>query len=201
MFLSFGTNSSRDLADDQDAMLIDGRKDIVQDQGRNYRARHAHPDDDFPDDDAPDDDVTDESAEAVADAVEAVPDATVVAAADEWIEPEDFRFAARPYTWTRGRTRPVQDLSLETLVSTMDMGRHLTTCYSAEHTAIAALCADVRSVAEVAALLALPLGVARVLLADMIDNGWMYVHHNPMGSENVPGLPLMERVLAGLHRL
>ncbi len=192
MFLSVGSNGSRDLTGDQNTMLITGLGDIVWNLGPNGdRARHAQPDDD----------ITDALTEAAADAVESSPDATVVAAADDWAEPEDFRFAVRPYTWTQGRTRPVQDLSVETLVSTMAVGRHVTMNYSAEHTAIAALCADVRSVAEVAALLALPLGVARVLLADMIDNGWMHVHHNPAGSGSAPGLSLMERVLAGLQRL
>jgi hypothetical protein len=60
---------------------------------------------------------------------------------------------------------------------------------------------DVRSVAEVAALLAVPLGVARVLLADMIDTGLVYVHRNPTEAGSPPGLSLMERVLAGLHQL
>jgi hypothetical protein len=59
----------------------------------------------------------------------------------------------------------------------------------------------VRSVAEIAALLALPLGVVRVLLADMIDNGLMRAHRNPTASGSPPDLSLMKRVLAGLHRL
>ncbi|MGH3826980.1 MAG: DUF742 domain-containing protein [Pseudonocardiaceae bacterium] len=124
-------------------------------------------------------------------------------AADEWAtdagdESEDFRLAARPYTWTRGRTRPVADLAVETLVSTSDEGRDMSAICSAEHAAIAELCADIRSVAEVAALLTLPLGVARVLLADMIDTGLVRVHRNP---EGVPDLVMLERVLAGLQRL
>jgi hypothetical protein len=95
----------------------------------------------------------------------------------------------------------VQDLAVETLVSTSDAGRDVTTTHSAEHSAIAGLCADVRSVAEVAALLALPLGVARVLLADMIDTGLVHVHRNPTAFGNSPDLSLMERVLAGLNQL
>jgi hypothetical protein len=130
----------------------------------------------------------------------------MVEAADEWAVgewdgPEDFRFTARPYIWTGGRTQPVADLAVEALVSTSDEGRDLTAICSTEHAAVARLCADIRSVAEVAALLALPLGVARVLLADMIDIGLVSVHHNPMGLESAAGLSLMERVLAGLHRL
>lgn len=114
---------------------------------------------------------------------------------------ENFRFAVRPYSWTRGRTRPVRDLAVETLVSTSDAGRDLTAIYSAEQGAIAELCAEVRSVAEVAALLALPLGVARVLLADMIDTGLVHMHRNPVGSGSAPDTELMERVRAGLDRL
>lgn len=127
--------------------------------------------------------------------------AEVVESADEWGEPADFRSVVRPYTWTAGRTRPVQDLAIETLVSTSDEGRSLTSICSAEHAAIVELCTEIRSVAEVAALLTLPLGVARVLLADMIDAGLVYVHHNPLGWDNGPDLSLLERVLDGLSRL
>lgn len=120
---------------------------------------------------------------------------------EEWDGPADFRFVVRPYTWTRGRTRPVQDLAVETLVSTSDEGRDVTAICSAEHAAIAELCADIRSVAEVAALLALPLGVARVLLADMIETGLVKVYRNPLGLGTTPDLSLMEQVLGGLYNL
>jgi hypothetical protein len=95
----------------------------------------------------------------------------------------------------------VQDLAIETLVSTSDEGRDMTSICSAEHAAIAQLCTEMRSVAEVAALLSLPLGVARVLLADMIDAGLVHVHRNPMGWGDAPDLALLERVLDGLYRL
>lgn len=120
---------------------------------------------------------------------------------DEWGEPEDFTLSVRPYSWTRGRTRPVQDLALETLVSTSRQGRDPTRITSIEHHAIVGLCAEVRSVAEVAALLSLPLGIARVLLADMIDLGLVRVHGGAGAAGSAPNLSLMERVLAGLHRL
>ncbi|MGH3776708.1 MAG: DUF742 domain-containing protein [Pseudonocardiaceae bacterium] len=173
--------------------LIDDRLDataLPRDRD-GYRARHAQPDDG----------VDVESVE-VAGVVTEPPAGTAVAkVADEWDEAEDFRLIVRPYTWTQGRTRPVQDLAVETLVSTSDVGRDVITTHSVEHSAIAGLCADVRSVAEVAALLALPLGVARVLLADMIDTGLVHVHRNPAESGSSPGVSLMERVLAGLHEL
>jgi Protein of unknown function (DUF742) len=160
-----------------DTTVIDEPRQAPQDPGRDgYRARHARP----------------------------TPGA--IGASGEWAEgdgegPEDFRFAVRPYTWTRGRTRPVADLAVETLVSTSEQGRDTLAICSAEYAAIAQLCSEVRSVAEVAALLALPLGVIRVLLADMIDAGLVHVHRNLMGWGSAPGLSMMERVLAGLHQL
>ncbi|HWR46074.1 MAG TPA: DUF742 domain-containing protein, partial [Pseudonocardiaceae bacterium] len=144
--------------------LIDWPGEVALGPGRDgYRARHAQPADHVVDD-PPD------AADAAGHPVEppagtAVVEATDEWTVDEWDGPEDFRFAVRPYTWTRGRTRPLQDLAVETLVSTSDEGRDVPAICSAEHAAIAELCADIRSVAEVAALLALPLGVARVLLA------------------------------------
>jgi Protein of unknown function (DUF742) len=160
-----------------DTTVIDEPRAVPQDPGRDgYRARHAQP------------------------------TPAPLRASEEWAEgegeePEDFRFAVRPYTWTRGRTRPVAYLALETLVSTSEQGRDTSAICSVEHAAIAQLCSEVRSVAEVAALLALPLGVVRVLLADMIDTGLVHVHRNLMGWGSAPGLSMMERVLAGLHQL
>jgi hypothetical protein len=90
--------------------------------------------------------------------------------------------AVRPYAWTRGRTRPVYDLAVETLVSTIDHGQDgALTCV--EHRSVARLCHEPRSVAEVAALLSLPLGVARVVLSDMADIGLVMVHQTagPVG--------------------
>jgi len=60
---------------------------------------------------------------------------------------------------------------------------------------------EARAVAGGAALLALPLGTARVLLADMIDLGLLRVPGNPAAPGSRPDLTLLERVLAGLHRL
>jgi hypothetical protein len=124
---------------------------------------------------------------------------------DEWSEPAFGASVVRPYTWTRGRTSPAFDLAVETLVSTTEHGYDMAVLACPEHRAVAELCGDPRSVAEVAALLSLPLGVARVLLADMADIGLVVVHRNPPGEEGSradrPDMVLMERVLSGLRRL
>ena len=175
-------------ASDQESTLIDGVYEITPEQvAARYRARHAY--------------LTDADAGLPNKPVDAT---EINEAVDEWGEPEDFRSIVRPYTWTQGRTRPVQDLAIETLVSTSDEGRSLTSLCSTEHAAIVELCTEIRSVAEVAALLALPLGVARVLLADVIDTGLVHVHRNSLGSlgwDRGPDLSLLERVLDGLYRL
>jgi hypothetical protein len=127
--------------------------------------------------------------------------ASAFAGSDEWSEPADAASVVRPYTWTRGRTAPVFDLAVETLVSTSERGLDMAMRTTEENRAVAELCRAPRSVAEVAALLSLPLGVARVLLADMADIGLIVVHRSANGSGNIPDMVLMERVLSGLRRL
>jgi len=109
--------------------------------------------------------------------------------------------AVRPYTWTRGRTKSGFDLAVETLLSTSQRGREQVAMLPIEHRAVAHLCEQTRSVAEVAALLTIPLGVARVLLGDMAGLGLVVVHQSVTGAGNPPDLALMERVLSGLRRL
>jgi hypothetical protein len=195
LFRSFGSSGADNPASEHDAALVDETGGLALDQVRGeYRARHAQAEQH-----AGNGLQVDEPTEPSLDSarVEAADEWAV----EEWDGPDDFRFVVRPYSWTQGRTRPVQDLAVETLVSTSDEGRDLTSICSAEHAAIAQLCTDMRSVAEVAALLSLPLGVARVLLADMIDTGLVHVHRNPTGWGDAPSLALLERVLDGLYRL
>jgi hypothetical protein len=90
---------------------------------------------------------------------------------------------------------------VETLVSTSDQGRNVAALTNVEHRSVAGLCHEPRSVAEVAALLSLPLGVARVVLGDMADIGLVMVHQTAGGAGDVPDVALMERVLSGLRRL
>jgi hypothetical protein len=109
--------------------------------------------------------------------------------------------AVRPYAWTRGRTKSGFDLAIETLVSTSRQGREQLGLLQMEHRSVADLCDQPRSVAEVAALLSIPLGVARVLLGDMAGLGVVTVHQTASSTGKEPDLALMERVLSGLRRL
>ncbi|MFE9253456.1 DUF742 domain-containing protein, partial [Streptomyces sp. NPDC007088] len=93
----------------------------------------------------------------------------------------------RPYAMTGGRTRPRYQLAIEALVSTtadpMQMSGLLP-----EHQRICHLCREVKSVAEVSALLTMPLGVARILVADLAEAGLVAIHQ-PGGDENAGGQP------------
>lgn len=110
--------------------------------------------------------------------------------------------AVRPYAWTRGRTKSGFELAIETLVSVSGRARGHLDRLPMEHRAVADLLVEqTRSVAEVAALLALPLGVARVLLGDMAAEGTVTVHQTASTPGDMPDLALMERVLSGLRRL
>jgi hypothetical protein len=115
-------------------------------------------------------------------------------------EPPESSFV-RPYAWTRGRTRPAYDLAVETLLSTTAQGHDPVQVTQYEHRMIADLCREPKSVAEVGALLSLPLGVARVLLGDMAAHGSIVVHETASSTGDAPDMALMERVLSGLRRL
>ncbi len=105
----------------------------------------------------------------------------------------------RAYAWTGGRTTSEVHLEIETLVS---VNERSATAVRPEHHEVLALCSMPRSVAEIAALRGLPLGVTRVLLGDMAAHGLIDVHRTASSyGEDRPDSALMERVLAGLRRL
>ncbi|GAA3686307.1 hypothetical protein GCM10022224_058910 [Nonomuraea antimicrobica] len=115
-------------------------------------------------------------------------------------EPEPERSSlVRMYAVTGGRTTPRTELAMEALVSSATSAQ-LGTTYTREYRAISELCRQVRSVAEISALLGVPLGVARVLIADMEADGLVRVYQ-PQLEAGLPDRGLLERVLSGLRRL
>jgi hypothetical protein len=109
----------------------------------------------------------------------------------------------RPYAWTGGRTTANVDLRLETLISVAESGAGAAMRVSSpEQRSIVEMCELPRSVAEVSAVLSIPLGVARVLVSDLIESGVVSVHETNGGSVGGRAdLALLERVLSGLRRL
>ncbi|MFI2368818.1 DUF742 domain-containing protein [Streptomyces sp. NPDC018833] len=108
----------------------------------------------------------------------------------------------RPYAMTGGRTRPRYQLAIEALVSTTADPARLQGQLP-EHQRICRLCFEIKSVAEISALLTIPLGVARILVADLAEAGLVAIHQ-PGGDAAAGGQPavtLLERVLSGLRKL
>lgn len=83
----------------------------------------------------------------------------------------------RPYMMTRGRTRPQGvDLPLEALISTTPRGRSTVAEQAFERRPILQQCETPVSIAEVASGIGVPLGVARVVVADLVGDGLVQVH-------------------------
>ncbi|MGW0786839.1 DUF742 domain-containing protein [Streptomyces sp. NPDC002911] len=114
----------------------------------------------------------------------------------------------RPYSLTGGRTRFTHVLLVETFVAALEAPeerRELTNGNLASRVmpelhAIVELCRRMRTVAEISALLKMPLGVVRVLLSDLADQGKIRVYGTGHGTGQ-PDRALLERVLDGLRRL
>lgn len=104
------------------------------------------------------------------------------------------------YALTRGRTRSVgPDLPLETLVTTTDAGLHRPSSLQAERRMIVELCAAPISVAEIAAHVRIPVGVARVLVSDLASGGYLAVHLPQSTGDDRPNAAILERLLDGLR--
>ena len=106
----------------------------------------------------------------------------------------------RPYTVTGGRTQPRYKLALEALVTATVYEPRDLSVLAPECQAILQFCLDWRSVAEISAVLRMPLGVARILVADMSADGLVRVHQRD-DSEGRPDMNLLERVLSGLRKI
>ena len=106
----------------------------------------------------------------------------------------------RPYAITGGRTRPKFDIPLETIIVATHKGDDNSSRLTLERARIVELCQQPLSLAEISAYLHVPLGVARVLVGDMTEEG--YVEFNrPSTTDERPDLKLLERVLDGLQAL
>ena len=106
----------------------------------------------------------------------------------------------RPYAVTRGRTKPSYHLQIEAMVAASHYEARDLSVLSPECQAILGFCRDWRSVAEISAVLKMPLGVARVLIGDMAMDGLVRVHQIDH-EQGRPDMNLLERVLSGLRKL
>ncbi|HEX3786006.1 MAG TPA: DUF742 domain-containing protein [Pseudonocardiaceae bacterium] len=107
--------------------------------------------------------------------------AGVEAAGDGGDDDDSF---VRPFIVTGGRTRPLHDgLRIETLV--VSLPEALTAPLHFEQRQIVHRCRTPLSLAEVAALIGVPLGVARVLVADLYTDNFVTLREPQAVPEHV----------------
>ncbi|XVQ09841.1 DUF742 domain-containing protein [Spirillospora sp. CA-255316] len=102
---------------------------------------------------------------------------------------------------TGGRTRPVDGrLRVETVISAPPSA--LSAPLGFERRRIVEACQRPAAVAEVAHTLRVPVGVARVLIADLVAEGLVTVHEHAGGAGGEgPSLSLLERIRDGVRAL
>jgi Protein of unknown function (DUF742) len=111
------------------------------------------------------------------------------------------RRIVRPYVLTYGRTRAEGiDVPLDAAVVALIPPTRLDPAASPEARSMVAMCHDPIPLAEVAARLGVPLGVARVLVADLTAAGVLAVRASrPPGAH--ADVNLLERLLDGIRSL
>ncbi|GAA3443410.1 DUF742 domain-containing protein [Planomonospora venezuelensis] len=118
----------------------------------------------------------------------------------EWID-EEAGPVVRPYAMTGGRTKPSStafDL-LSMVVATgaaVSPRAHL----GSQHRKLLGLVGRARPIAEIASDVELPIGVIRVLLGDLLDQGLILVRQ-PMPAAASPAQSLLQEVINGLRAL
>jgi hypothetical protein len=106
----------------------------------------------------------------------------------------------RPYSVTRGRTQPARtDLDLITLVVS-DTHEHVE--MEPEYTEVLRLCRTPLSIAEISAMLALPVAVVKILVADLIEHGYVaFRSPRSVVDDEPPNMNVLRAVLDGIRRL
>ncbi|TGD86735.1 DUF742 domain-containing protein [Mycolicibacterium sp. CH28] len=108
----------------------------------------------------------------------------------------------RPYSLTAGRTDTAVDLPVEAPIQTLRPALQQHWPSGDVRGRICRLCTDSPSVAEISALLELPLGVARVLVGDLVAAGYLRVQTTLTDrSTHDERRDLIGRTLRGLRAL
>ena len=118
--------------------------------------------------------------------------------------PDDHRHRDRVvpvYAFTGGRTRTAgQELPLEAVVTATGLSASFRASLRMESRAIVELCVRPKSLAEVGAALRVPVGVARVLVGDLANGGYLEVHlPRAADGDGGPSHEILGRLLDGLR--
>ncbi|MDL4777645.1 MULTISPECIES: DUF742 domain-containing protein [Thermomonosporaceae] len=107
----------------------------------------------------------------------------------------------RPYVMTSGRIEPTRGkFDLITLVVSVGAEPDGAVGLGPEHVAIARLCQSVMSVAELTGHLNLPIATVRVLLGDLLDQGFISMQE-PEPEADMHDIRLYKAVIDGLRAL
>jgi len=108
----------------------------------------------------------------------------------------------RPYAVTRGRTSDVRHgLDIITLVVAVRSASEAR-LLEPEYGEIVRMCQSALSVAEVSAKLHLPLVVTKILIGDLINDGYLIFRSPPPSSRTgAPDIKLLQAVLNGIRKL
>ena len=124
-------------------------------------------------------------------------------AGGKWVD-RDSDPVVRPYALTGGRTEPADGEVLDLIAIIVDSGQPAEPAdrlaLSPEHRRILKLCQQPATVADVASDTGLPVGVIRVLLADLIQQGRIRVMPGREAGQQ-PSAQLLREVLHGLRAL
>lgn len=104
----------------------------------------------------------------------------------------------RPYAITGGRTGADVEIDLEAQIQASTRASEHLGAYRWEAAKLIELVQTPMALIELAARLELPVGVARVLVADLINDGAVVVHR-PVAAQNFGSL--LEKVLDGVRNL
>lgn len=119
---------------------------------------------------------------------------------ERWLDAEAGP-VVRPYTFTRGRTRPAgEPLDLIAVVVASRRSRNNPQMLDPEHFAVLRLCQRPTTVADLATDLDLPIGVVQVLLADLRERSMITVH-DPIPPAQLPDPQILREVADALRRL
>lgn len=118
---------------------------------------------------------------------------------DQWLD-RDTGPVVRPYALTGGRTRPVgESFDLLALVTSLDARSAESVLLEPEHLEVMRRSRTPTSVAELASDLDLPLGVVRILLADMRERGLIAIR--PPAPTRPTDTQVLKDVADALRRL
>jgi hypothetical protein len=120
---------------------------------------------------------------------------------DRWTD-WDAGPVARPYTVTGGRTRPKGETYFDLIDVVVAVGTPSADAFPAgpERSRILGLCQRPATVADLASDIGLPLGVVRVLLADLLYEGLIDMNRQAP-ARRVTDKRLLQQVLDGLQAL